>query len=63
MYTIIVEFTCDEMYTYASDFNGLFYLMYALNSSAFVKHMAVLDGSTTVLSKDFNWSNIEKWTR
>jgi hypothetical protein len=61
MYTIIVEFTCDEMHTYASDFDGLFDLMYALNLSQFVKRIAVLDGNTIYLPRDFNWSNIEKW--
>jgi hypothetical protein len=61
MYTIIVEFTCDEVYNYASDFRGLFDLAYALNLSPFVKRIVVLDGDMKCLPKDFGWSNIEKW--
>ena len=61
MYTIIVEFNCDETHTYASDFDGLFDLIFALNLSEFVKRISVLEGNTIYLPKDFNWSNLIKW--
>jgi hypothetical protein len=61
MYTIIVKFHCDDSFTYGSDFNGLFDLIYALNMSEFVKSIRVFLGDAIYTQKDFGWANLEKW--
>jgi hypothetical protein len=62
MYTIVVKFQCDETFTYASDFNGLFDLLYALNIFDFVKSINVFLGDALYTFNDFGWTNLEKWT-